>query len=104
MYRFYKVECQTQNNIASSWKTFYNTLKTMNLDLYISKKDQCITCTHYKTGTCDEETFRKHEQKKQSAREEKTRDNEQSINCLNIETYTVDLQAVLCTIDSKQNG
>ncbi|CAH2105916.1 unnamed protein product [Euphydryas editha] len=95
MYRFYKVECQTQNKIASSWKTFYNTLKTMNLDLYIPKKDQCNTCIQYKTGTCDEETFRKHEQKKQSAREEKTRDKEQSTNCPNIETYTVDLQAVL---------
>lgn len=57
MYRFYKDECQPQNIIALSWKT-----------------------------------FRKYGQKL-SVREEKIRD-ELSINCLNTETYTVDLQDV----------
>lgn len=95
MHRYYSEKCRNENKPSISWKTFLKVIRNMNLDIYAPKKDQCNTCIMYKQGTIGDEVFQAHTKKKNDARSEKERDKISAINCPEIQSYTVDLQAVL---------
>lgn len=95
MHRHYTEKCRIENKQSASWKTFLNVVRKMNLDIYTPKKDQCNECNMYKIGSLDEDAFQKHIKKKNDSRSEKEKDKESAANVPEIQSYTVDLQAVL---------
>lgn len=62
----------------------------MNLSLFRTKKDECDACVAHKTGNLADEQFALHREKRQEARNEKSKDKE-SDNMV----FCMDLQSVL---------
>ncbi|CAB3251768.1 unnamed protein product [Arctia plantaginis] len=91
LYKFYVSEwCKSHATEPLSRTSFFEVLESRNISLFRPKKDECETCTRYKSGTTEENDFQLHILKKEEARKEKQADKEQ-----NQFVFTVDLQAVL---------
>nr|CAH7745929.1 unnamed protein product [Callosobruchus chinensis] len=97
----FKVFCETQvqeGKIACSWRTFLKIFKSMNLEIYSPKKDQCNYCMMFRSGNLENSLYEAHISRKNQAREEKENDKASCTECSDSEKiciYTVDLQAVL---------
>ncbi|CAH1987326.1 unnamed protein product [Acanthoscelides obtectus] len=85
--------CERQNLRPCSWRLFYKTFKTRNLEIYTPRKDQCNTCVNLSQADYDS-----HVAKKEQARSEKEQDKQEAISSEagnSKYVYTMDLQAVL---------
>ncbi|VEN62189.1 unnamed protein product [Callosobruchus maculatus] len=90
LYRFYVEECKAQDVSPLSTASFANIFLDKNYSLFTPKKDQCDICLGFKYNHISEDKYRVHLEKKNLAREEKSRDKEKEKWI-----FTMDLQSVL---------
>ena len=69
-------------------------LEEESIAIWQPRKDRCDRCLAYAQGNIGEEEYQSHTQKKQKAREEKTRDKEDALSDKDVLVVTVDVQAV----------
>ncbi|CAH1960049.1 unnamed protein product [Acanthoscelides obtectus] len=72
--------CERQNLRSCSWRLFYKTFKTRNLEIYTPRKDQCNTCVKFKKGNLSQADYDSHVAKKEQARSEKEHDKQEAIS------------------------
>ncbi|CAH1967379.1 unnamed protein product [Acanthoscelides obtectus] len=72
--------CERQNLRSCSWRLFYKTFKTRNLEIYTPRKDQCNTCVKFKKGNLSQADYDSHVAKKEQARSEKEQDKQEAIS------------------------
>jgi len=90
--------CKRENKRPCSWRLFLQQFKSMNLDIYAPRKDQCNTCIGFKKGNVSQADYDSHKRRKDLARMEKEQDKAKVTSTDNDNSdcvYTVDLQAVL---------
>ncbi|CAG4977983.1 unnamed protein product [Parnassius apollo] len=67
--------------------------RKLNLSIFKPRKDQCNKCLAYKNGNINEDEYRSHLKKKETARQNK--DNDKNNTEDDVLVYTMDVQAVL---------
>ncbi|MES9905049.1 MAG: hypothetical protein ABW168_20530 [Sedimenticola sp.] len=97
LYSEYKKYCTEHDQPVVCYTVFTSMFKDMNLSLFSPKKDQCDLCCGYEAGNVSVEDYNKHIEKKDAARNAKTKDKEK---CENDDTgacvvITMDVQSVL---------
>lgn len=98
IYKIYTEKCNEEEKAPLSIFTFNQIFDELNLSLFKPRKDQCDICCQYKVNQLSEEDYQKHLHKKDTARDEKTRDKERAIKG-EVHVFTMDVQAVkLCPI------
>ncbi|KAF0715859.1 Uncharacterized protein FWK35_00033945, partial [Aphis craccivora] len=73
-YNMYIEKCNNDSEEPVSRHTFDREKKGHNIDIYISKKDRCDTCTSFENNHVNNELYEKHLKRKESARNEKQKD------------------------------
>lgn len=91
LYKFYVSDwCNSKGTEPLSRTSFFEMMESRKISLFRPKKDECETCTKYRSGSVEEDDYQLHIIKKEEARKEKQADKE-----TNKFVFTVDLQAVL---------
>lgn len=91
-YQLYSKSEGKEHLVASSF-TFHEVFEAHNLGLFSPKKDQCDLCCGYQQGNVSEPEHVAHITRKNAAREEKTKDKEETDERTAV--FTMDVQAVL---------
>ncbi|KAJ8889181.1 hypothetical protein PR048_008675 [Dryococelus australis] len=89
LYRFYESECKNNDEIPLSYKTFSEVFKSLNISLFLPKKDKCNICCGHSAGNVSVEEYNQHVSKNIKARVEKEID---KTGVGGIHAYNMDLQ------------
>ena len=74
IFKEYQNICLQKSSKPVSRYTFDHTIKEKNISFQQPKKDKCDTCCEFETKNIEEDIYQMHIQRKQLAREEKTKD------------------------------
>ncbi|KAJ8866257.1 hypothetical protein PR048_032100 [Dryococelus australis] len=69
LYKFYDNECKNNDEIPLSYKTFSQVFQSLNLSLFLLKKDKCNICCGYSAGNEPDEEDNQRVSKKIKVRE-----------------------------------
>lgn len=93
LYDEYKKFCSNYNKKRYCVASFERKYRELNLSKFKPRKDQCNKCLIYKNGNIDEDDYRNHLKKKETARQSK--DNDKNNTEDDVLVFTLDDQAVL---------
>lgn len=100
LHNLYKEKCAEQNHKPLSKQILVDEFSKMNLSLFSPRKDQCDICVQHEEGNLSDDLWNAHIEKKDRARDEKSRDKKEALESMNrngdkIMVVCMDLQAVL---------
>ena len=104
LYTEYKTYCGEHNLDAVSIITLRKEFNDQNLGLFKPRKDQCDICCEYNVGNVTEEEYKQHIEKKDKARDEKTKDKADYDSDAETVVLTVNLEAVLLSSNLKASA
>ncbi|CAH1114859.1 unnamed protein product [Psylliodes chrysocephalus] len=80
LHREYSKKCIENNRMPQSITSLQKIANDIKLSLFRPRKDLCDLCFKYRNNNMSEEDYQAHIRKKDSAREEKQRDKDRTVN------------------------
>lgn len=91
--KFMSCQKEISKELICSKPVFITEMRSLNIDIFQPRKDQCDLCFSFKQGNVSEEEYQQHITQKDRARQEKSEDKERAV-AGEVCTYTMDVQAV----------
>lgn len=93
LYKEYVKHCNER--VCASRRVFTEVFESLNIGLFVPKKDQCDICVGFDAGNISADIYNEHQNRKINSREEKNPDKLFCQTNHSVKVLTMDVQAVL---------